>query len=161
MNTEQPEDDRWSSYFDGDERVTIYKTEGEAVGEMECVIDGDGAYDASDEVEYRVAPMLSAKHILRKYDGRRIGDALLENINEQVNDDMFAEDDPLDMTPEDKQALGELVIQFICSHAKSQWWTVDTKREQKRTYVVGSKDADEAQPNTTAETRQTAQKDTP
>ena len=146
MNTEQPEDDRWSSYFDGDERVTIYKTEGEAVGGMECNIDNDS--EPGEEVEYCLAPMLSAKHILRKYDAQRIGDDLLENINEQVNDDMLAEDDPLDMTPEDKRALGVLVIEFICSHAKSQWWTVDTKREQKRTYVAGSNDADEALPKT-------------
>jgi hypothetical protein len=150
MNTKHPEDDRWSSYFDGDERVTIYQTEGEAIGEMECEIDRE--HEPGEGIEYCVAPMLSGKHILRKYDAQRIGDDLLENINEQVNDDMYAEDDPLDMTPEDRKALGQLVIDFICANAKTQWWTVDTKREQKRTYFAGSNDAADVLPNTNSGT---------
>lgn len=132
------EPEKWGSYFDGDERVTVYETEGEAAGEIECEIDRE--HDPGKEITYCIAPMLSGKHLLRKDAAQWIGDDLFERINERVNDDMYAEDDPLDMTPEDRLALGQLVVDFICAHAKVQWWTVDTKREQKRTYVAGSND---------------------
>lgn len=135
--TDGPE--KWGAYFDGDERVTVHETEGEAVGEITLKIDDE--HETGTEVTYCVAPMLNGKHILRKDNAQHIGDNLFEQINERVNDEMYAEDDPLDMTPEDRQALGQLVIDFICARASVQWWTVDGKREQKRTYVAGSNDA--------------------
>lgn len=143
LEPKSDEPEKWGSYFDGDERVTVYETEGEAAGEIECEIDRD--HEPVEEITYCVAPMLSGKHILRKDNAQRIGDDLFERINERVNDDMYAEDVPLDMTPEDLLALGQLVIDFICANAKVQWWTVDTKREQKRTYVSGSNDATSVQ----------------
>jgi hypothetical protein len=130
--------EKWGAYFDGDERVTVHETEGEAVGEIQFQIDDDS--EPGEHVEYRVAPMLSGKHLLCKEDPQRIGENLLEQLNEWINDEMGAEEDPLDMTPEDLKSLGQLVVTFICEHAKVQWWTVDTKREQKRTYVAGSND---------------------
>jgi len=42
------------------------------------------------------------------------------------------------MTTDDVVKLGELVLAFVASHAKQQWWTVDTKTEQVHTYVAGS-----------------------
>lgn len=143
MSTINDNPEKWGSYFDGDESVTVYETEGEAAGEIECEIDGDS--EPGEEVTYCIAPMLNGKHILRKDSAQRIGDNLFEQINERVNDDMHAEDDPLDMTPEDRMALGQLVIDFICSHATVKWWTVDTKREQKHTYVAGSNDTQSTQ----------------
>lgn len=131
--------EKWGSYFDGDDRVSVYDTEGEAAGAIECEIDRE--HEPGEEIPYCVAPMLSGKHILRKDNPQRIGDNLLEQINGQVNDDIYADEDPLDMTPEDRKALGQLVVDFICAHAEVQWWTVDTKREQKHTYVAGSNDA--------------------
>lgn len=141
QNHDNPE--RWSAYFDGDENMNVHESEGEAVGEIMFQIDNDN--EPGTEVEYLVAPMLNGKHILRKDNAQHIGDNLFEQINERVNDEMYAEEDPLDMTPEDRLELGQLVVDFICSHAKVTWWTVDTKREQKRTYVAGSNDAPSVQ----------------
>lgn len=137
------EPEKWGSYFDGDERVSIYDTESEAAGEIESEIDNE--HEPGTKVEYLIAPMLSGKHILRKDRAQRIGDDLFLQINEWVNDNMNAEEDPLDMTPEDCLALGQLVIDFICARASVQWWTVDTKREKKHTYVAGSNDATSVQ----------------
>ena len=139
MSTTNELQEKWGSYFDGDESVSVYATEGEAIGGIEDEIDRD--HEPGEEITYCIAPMLSGEHFLRSRGALSIGEDIFDRINEQVNDDMFAEDDPLDMTPEDRQALGQLVIDFICARASVQWWTVDGKREQKRTYVAGSNDA--------------------
>jgi len=140
--TKQQEHERWSSYFSGDENLTLYETEAEAAGEMQFQIDSD--YEPGEEIEYCIAPMLSAKQILLKRNALAIGEHIFESLNEDLSDDMHAEETPLDMTKEDKEQLGRLVSEFICQHAKNQWWTVDDKREQKCTYVAGANDAAKA-----------------
>ena len=148
MNTEQENDCCWGAYFDGDERVTVCKSEGEARGELEATIDAD--HEPGEQIEYLCAPMVSGKQRLRKIGGQWVGEDLFERINEVLDDDMGSEEYPLGLTMEDRAELGELVIEFICARAKVQWWTVDQTREQKHTYVAGSNDAVEALPNTEA-----------
>jgi hypothetical protein len=134
----QPE--RWSSYFDGDERVSICHSESEAIGEMECQIDSE--YDPGEIVEYRVAQMVGGIELLCRRGAKHIGERLLEDFNGYLSDDMGAEEDPLDMTPDDVVKLGELVLSFIATNAKQQWFTVDEMTEQKRSYVAGSNDSE-------------------
>jgi len=131
----QPE--KWSSYFDGDERVSIYDSESEAIGAMECQIDRES--DPGEIVEYRVAQMVGGIELLHRRGAKHIGGHLLEDFNEFLSDDMGGdEENPLDMTTDDVVKLGELVLAFVASHAKQQWWAVDTKTEQVHTYVAGS-----------------------
>lgn len=134
----QQEPQRWAAYSEGDELVTMRDTEGEACGEKECDIDNE--FEPGTEVEYLVAPMLSAKQMLRTNNAYWIGERILEEINEGLADDMCAEDSPLSFDKEDAEELGRLVIDFLCARGKTQWWTVDNKREEKRTYVAGSND---------------------
>jgi hypothetical protein len=139
MNNESLNADRWSSFFDGDERVTVYQSEAEAIGEIEFEIDNN--HEPGTVIEYRVAPMISGIQILLKYDVQRIGDSFFDRINEQVNEDMLAEEEPLNMSQEDRKALGQLIVDFISKTAKTSWWTVDTAREQKKTYISGSNES--------------------
>lgn len=136
VNAREPmsEEERWSAYFEGDERVTVSDSEGEAVGEMQFQIDNDS--EPGDEIQFCVAPMLSAKQALRKRSGKDIGEDVFERINELLSDDMGAEEWPLDMTKDEQEQLGQQVVEFICQHSKTQWWTIDAKREQKRTYIA-------------------------
>lgn len=131
--------ERWSAYYEGDERVSLCDSEGEAIGEMECSIDQDT--DPGHEIEFCVAPMVSAKQALRKRSALWTGEDIFEHINELISDDIGAEEEPLDLSKDDKEKLGQQVIEFFCQNAKNQWWTVDSEREQKRTYVAGSNDA--------------------
>lgn len=134
----QPEG--WSSYFDGDERVSICHSESEAVGEMQSRIDLE--FEPGDSVEYRVAQMVGGIELLHRRGAKHIGERLMEDFNERLSDDMGAEEDPLDMTPDDMKELGELVLSFVAAKAKQQWLTVDTMTEQKRSYVAGSNDSE-------------------
>ncbi len=134
------EPERWSAYFEGAESVNVCDSEGEAVGEMQFQIDNDS--EPGDEIEFCVAPMVSATQMLRKFGAKWIGEDVFERINERLSDEMGAEDWPLDLTDEEQEQLGQQVIEYVCQHAKCQWWTIDAKREQKRTYVAGSNDED-------------------
>ena len=142
MNTKdevhQQESDRWAAYMEGDERVTCYDTESEACGERECAIDDE--YEPGTEVEYLVAPMISAKDSLRRERADWIGERIHEEIDCRLGDDMGAEDEVLSLSKDDLTDLGNLVIQFLCERGKTMWWTVDHKREKKRIYVAGSND---------------------
>lgn len=135
---QEPEPQRWAAYLEGDERVTCYDTEGEACSEQECEIDNYS--EPGDVVEYLVAPMLSAKQVLRTRDAYWFGDRFVEEVNNDLADEMGAEDSPLSIDKEGTEALGKLVMDFLCAHGKTQWWMVDHKREEKRTYVAGSDD---------------------
>lgn len=132
------EQERWAAYMDGDERITCYDTEGEACGERECEIDGD--YEPGTEVEYLVAPMISAKESLRRENAQWLGERIHEDIDCRLSDDMCAEDEVLSLDKDDLTDLGNMVIEFLCARGKTRWWTVDHTREQKRTYVAGSND---------------------
>lgn len=137
--SQQPE--KWSAYFDGDERVSIHDTEGEAVGEIQTKIDAD--HEPGTEVEYCVAKMVNGLELLQRREPFRVGSHVFEQLVDDLADNMGAEDEVLDLTNEDLTRLGELVVDFIVANAKPQWWTMDTKTEQKRTYVAGSNDAQE------------------
>lgn len=137
--SQQPE--KWSAYFDGAERVTIHDTEGEAVGEMMRRIDDN--FEPGTEVEYCVAKMVNGLELLQRREPFRVGSYVFEQLVDDLADTMGAEDEVLDLTNEDLTRLGELVVDFIVANAKPQWWTMDTKTEQKRTYVAGSNDAQE------------------
>jgi DNA-directed RNA polymerase subunit RPC12/RpoP len=133
------EPERWAAYMDGDERVTCYDTEAEACGERECDIDGD--YEPGTEVEYLVAPMINAKELLRRERAWRIGEQIHEQIENDLAEDFAdADEEVLSLNKEDYADLGKLVIDFMCERGKTAWWTVDSKREQKRIYIAGSND---------------------
>ncbi|MGI9150451.1 MAG: hypothetical protein ACR2IX_02925, partial [Limnohabitans sp.] len=133
------EPERWAAYMDGDERVTCYDTEAEACGEREFDIDGD--YEPGTEVEYLVAPMINAKELLRRERAWRLGEQIHEQIENDLAEDFAdADEEVLSLNKEDYADLGKMVIDFMCERGKTAWWTVDSKREQKRTYVAGSND---------------------
>lgn len=132
---------KWSAYFDGDERVRLSNTEGEAIGEMECQIDSD--FDPGEQVEYRVAQMVNGLELLQRERAQRIGENILEQIENDLTDEMGSEESPLSFADDDAKLLGEMVVAFIVAKAKPQWWTVDPKTEQVRTYIAGSNDSQE------------------
>lgn len=136
---EQPK--KWAAYFEGDERVSLSDTEGEAIGEMEYQIDAD--FEPGEQVEYRLAQMVNGLELLQRQRAQRIGEDIIEQIENDLTDEMGAEESPLSFAPDDAQRLGEMVVAFIVANAKPQWWTVDTKTEQKRTHIAGSNDTQE------------------
>ena len=132
---------KWSAYFDGDERVSISETEGEAIGEMECQIDRD--FETGEQVEYRVAQMVNGLELLQRQRAQSIGENIIEQIENDLTDEMGSEESPLSFADGDAKLLGEMVVTFIAANATPQWWTVDAKTEQTRTYIAGSNDSQE------------------
>lgn len=131
---------KWTAFFEGDERVPVYDTEGEAIGGMEWGIDGD--HEPGEEVEYIVAQMKSVPDFLAEWH-ERIGERVFEDLNSELSDEMGAEEWPLNMTREKQVELGKLIATFLSEHATHGWHTVDTKTEQKRTYIAGSNDKEQ------------------
>lgn len=127
---------RWCWFHEGDERVTVLSSESEAHGEAQQWVDDN--CEPGEEHEYLVAPMKSGLDLLPS--AQHIGDTIFESISENLSDDMAAEEDPIDLTQEDRVALGELVRQFFRDRGHVQWWTVDTKNEAKHQCVAGSND---------------------
>lgn len=131
---------KWTAFFEGDERVSVSDTEGEAVGDMECDIDAE--HEPGTEVEYIVAQMKSAPEFLAEWH-QRIGESVFEDLNSQLSDEMGAEEWPLNMTREKQVELGKLIANFLSEHATHGWHTVDPRTEQKRTYIAGSNDKEQ------------------
>lgn len=131
---------KWTAFMEGDERVPVRETEGEAVGEMECKIDAD--HEPGTEVKYIVAQMKSAPEFLAEWH-QRIGERVFEDMNEWLSDEMGAEEYPLGTTREKQAELGKLIADFLSEHATQGWHTVDPKTEQKRTYIAGSNDKEQ------------------
>lgn len=127
--------ERWCWYHEGDERVTVLHSESEAHGEAQQWINENCEPD--EEHEYLVAPMKSGLDLLGS--PGHIGETIIENINENLSDEMGAEEDPIDMSKDDIAKLGELVRQFVRSEGKVQWWTIDTKREAKHAARAATK----------------------
>lgn len=73
----------------------------------------------------------------------QIGSRVFEDLNEQLSDEMGAEEHPLSMTREKQVELGKLIADFLSEHATHGWYTVDPKTEQKRTYIAGSNDKEQ------------------
>lgn len=138
QNPARLEDQRWCWFHEGDERVDVLHSVDEAHGEAQTWIDSN--CEPGEQHEYLVAPMKNGLTLLPS--AQHIGETIFESINENVNDEMGAEEDPIDLTEEDRIELGELVRSFFREHGKVQWWTVDSKNETKHTYVAGSNDAE-------------------
>lgn len=145
-----PEPKHWCYYIgdDCDERVTLYQSEDEARGEAEAEIDASDWCEPGDVVGYTVAPMLSALDVLRTRIGaERLGRSIVEMIEEWVSDEMLPDDTPITLPAAQIEKLGQVVVDFYSDNAKNGWWTVDTKRKTRHTYVAGSNnDAQEQQP---------------
>ena len=135
----------WTAWIgEGDEVCPLYLSESEAIGEVMCQIDAN--HEPGEEVEYTVAPMLSAHDVLRTQGDERIGRHIAEIVVEWLADDMACDEWPIDLPTDQHEALGRLVVDFFAANAKSQWWTTDTKNKRTGTYVAGSDGAEGQQP---------------
>jgi hypothetical protein len=137
----------WTAWIgEGDETCALHTSEAGAIG---AVIDEINAnYEPGEyEVDYTVAPMLSAHDVLRGMNHESMGQRIFQWVEEWLNDEMLPENPPLKVKDRHvHMALGRAIAHIICEHTEPEWWTVDTKNERKETYVAGSNDVEGQKP---------------
>lgn len=132
---------KWCWWRDDLEQFHIADTEGEAHGEAQCSIDDD--CEPGDARSYNVArvqhPMDS---VGMDWIATNIAGSIEENICCWCDDDTGAEEPSIELTAEDRKALGKLVAEFVREKASVGWWTVDQKTRTEHAYAAGSDDAE-------------------
>lgn len=134
--------ERWGAYLDRDSDVTLHDSRSDAVGEILDFIDSQAEH--GEEVEYFVAPFISAKEYLQRKPPDAVGEAVMEQVNCMLSDDTYADGPSVALSELDMVELGRIVHTFLLQRAESRWWTADIKREERFAYVAGSYDDEES-----------------
>lgn len=127
---------KWCYSIDGEGYRGSFATEQEAQGAaIDCLESDDG--EDGDVVSFWIARCCHPLDVI-DHDKRLLwtGDHILEQVDEWCADEVAADDWILDMTEEDKVALGKLVLDFIRSRAKVQYYGITDAVEHK--HVLGS-----------------------
>ena len=128
--------EKWCWWTDSEEHYRICETLLEAHGEAQCQIDNE--HDDGDEVIYYVGqPCHPLDAIMHEHRMLWTGERVFEQIDEWCGDETGAEDWTMDITKEDKEALGKLVLDFLRQNAKVQWWGL-AKGHTEHKYIAGS-----------------------
>lgn len=130
--------ERWGAYLDRDSDVTLHDSRSDAEGAILDFIDSDT--EPGEEVEYFVAPFTSAKEYLQRKSPDAVGEAVMDQINCMLSDDTYADGPSVALSELDTVELGRVVLKFLIQRAESRWWTADTQREERHTYIAGSDD---------------------
>ncbi len=115
-------------------------SEGEAHGDAIDALESDG--EDGETRSYWIARCCHPLDLI-DHDKRSLwaGENFLEQVEEWCADEVGAEDAILDMTADDKVELGRLVLAFIRSRAKVQYYGIKNAVEHK--HVIGSNDGGE------------------
>lgn len=114
-----------------------YTTPEAAAAQAEADIDDDEA----DGVErrYWIAECANPLELIQHDKLHRwSGDSIIEQFDERCNEEVYAEDAILDMTPDDTTLLGQIVHNFIRSRAKVMYYGI--KNPVEHTYTAGTND---------------------
>lgn len=127
---------KWCYSTDGEGYSGSFATQQEAQGAAIDHLEGDDGEDG-DVRSFWVARCCHPLDVI-DHDKRQqwTGDSILEQVDEWCADEVAADDWILDMTDEDKAALGKLVLDFIRSRAKVQYYGITDAVEHK--HVLGS-----------------------
>lgn len=134
---EDPNLGKFCWWFDDDERYHMADSEAEAHGEAAQRIDEDA--EPGESREYWVARVA---HPVDVIDGDttalRLGENVLEQVDEWAGEETGAEDWTMDLTNEDKQDLGRMILTYLRQNAKAQWYGVAKGTKVKHSYTAGS-----------------------
>lgn len=131
---------KWAWWQECDERYNMCDSESEAHGEAQCHIDGNNIQ--GDEAEYMIGRVCHPMDRLGlDWIARNIAETIEENICCWCDDETGAEDRSIELSADDKAALGKMVAYFVRAKASIHWWTTDKKSETTHTYVAGFNDA--------------------
>ena len=128
---------KWCWWRDDLEQFHMADAENEAHGEAHSSIDSDGV--TGDEYQYTVArvqhPMDS---VGMDWIATHVAESIEENICCWCDDDIGSEEPSIELSAEDRQALGKMVADFVREKASVGWWTSDKKTQTEHTYAAGS-----------------------
>ena len=131
-------ENKWCWFVDGDEHFKVCESESEAHGEAKSHIDDN--YEKGDSVTYTVGQACHPLDaILSESQLLWTGERVFEQVDEWCGEETGAEDFTMDITKEDKEALGKLVFDFLRKHAKVQWYGL-AKGHREFEYKSGSED---------------------
>lgn len=122
---------KYSYSLDGERYNGQFDTEEEALAEV-----GQEAEDECEPGDERIvytATIAPATDFLRKNNALWIGERIEEDIECNLNDDIGWDDRIVELTNEQREELGKLVIEWMCTHAHFNCWgVVDVKEHRIR-----------------------------
>ena len=127
--------DKWCWFFEDDERFKVCDTEQEAHAQARSAIDDD--HEDGTEIEYVIGRPCHPLDTISDYP-RLLGERAFEQADEWCGEETGAEDWTMDITDDDKRALGYLIIDFLRKNAAVQWWGLNQESKTTHKYVAGS-----------------------
>jgi hypothetical protein len=121
---------KWCYSTDEEEYNGHCETEADANGEAQSQIDEDG--EDGELREFWVAKIVHPLDCISRDVGSDVFDMLLERITDEVGGD----DAALDMTTDEVNELGKVIMAYVREHASVQRYGV--KDKVKRQYIAGS-----------------------
>ena len=68
----------------------------------------------------------------------RLGENVLEQVDEWAGEETGAEDWTMDLTNKDKEERGRMILTYLRHTAKAQWYGIAKGTKVKHSYTAGS-----------------------
>lgn len=87
--------------------------------------------DAGKEITVYVGTVRPAADIVRGMNAKRLGAWIAERVEEDIGEEIAADDTVMDTTPVQDAEIGRLVLDWLADHAEFNAWGVDDAKEHR------------------------------